>query len=122
MNSSFVLAEGVLIEDGERKSTSKGKTFCNFQLGVETGFGDKKTSAPVKMTAWEELAEQILGLPVGQKLTVFGHLNPRTYEYNGQSKVAVDIVADSIQVRKEWKKSGSPSKPKQEVDDSDIPF
>lgn len=119
MNSSFVLAEGVLTEDAERKSTSKGKTFCNFQLGVETGFGDKKTSSPVKMTAWEELAEQILGLPVGQKLTVFGHLNPRTYEYNGQNKVAVDIVADSIQVRKEWKKSGN-TKPRPETDDEPV--
>lgn len=124
MNSTFVLIEGVLSEEAERKSTQKGKTFCNFQIGVETGYGDKKSTGNVKATAWEDVAEQILLLPVGSKFTVYGRLNPRTYEYQGNSKVAVDIVADSIQIRKEWKKSGVPTKTpaQQEIEDSGVPF
>lgn len=120
MNSTFVLIEGALVEEAEKKATQKGKVFCNFQLGVETGYGDKKTTGNIKATAWEDVAEQILALPVGQKLTMYGRLNPRTYEYNGSTKTAVDIVADSIQVRKDWKKSGSPAKPRPETDDEPV--
>lgn len=119
MNSSFVLIEGTLSESPEQKYTSKGKTFCNFQIGVETGFGDKKSTGNVKVTAWEDVAEQILALPVGSKFTMYGRLNPRQYEYQGATKTAVDIVADSIQVRKEWKKSGN-TKPRPETDDEPV--
>ena len=125
MSSTLVVIEGQLYGTPETKYTSTQKQITNFQVSVPNGYG-QNAKAPMifKLSAWEEVAVQVAGLAPDTKFTVYAHLNARTYDWQGQTKTATDIVADAVVVRKTYnsgqKPAGRPSTPS--VDESDCPF
>lgn len=126
MSSTLVVLEGQLHGTPESKYTTSGKQIANFSVAVPNGFGQNaKAPSVFKVSAWEELASQVVDLAPDSKLTVYARLTSRTYEWQGQTKTATDIVADAIVVRKAY--SGNvaqkPARPQgQPVADEDIPF
>lgn len=102
MGSTLVVIEGSLASEPAVKYTSTGKPLANFEIAVPNGYG-KQAKDPFifKVTAWNELAESVSQLSPGTKLTMYGRLTSRTYDWNGQTKTATDIVANSLDIRKD---------------------
>lgn len=115
--STFVAIENAVLGTVEHKSTAKGTSLANFQVAVEQGYGQKKETGTMKLTAWGDLADQLAGLEAGTKLNIYGRLNARTYEWEGRTKHATDIVADAVSVRF----TGKARAAAQDSDDS-VPF
>ena len=124
MPSTLVVIEGSLAGDPQIKQTSGGKTLANFELAVPNGYGKSaKDPFVFKVTAWSELAEQVAQLQPGTKLTMYGRLTSRTYDWNGQTKTATDIVANSLDVRTESvQKPAARQQRQEEIDPDSIPF
>lgn len=126
---NLVAQSGTIFGTPEIKSTSGGKTLATFYIQQENGYGQyKKDPFVFKITAWGDLAETVGGLPEGTKLTVYGRMTSRNYEYNGP-KTAQEIVANVVDVRASTGSNvtRTAAKPqtrpaRQEIDDSDIPF
>jgi single-stranded DNA-binding protein len=122
--NTLVIIEGQLHGSPETKYTTTGKQIANFQVSVPNGFGQNaKAPSIFKVSAWEEVAALVAGLEADTKFTVYGRLVARTYEWQGQTKTATDIVADSVVVRKTYN-SGKPAsrQQSQEVDIDSVPF
>lgn len=111
--SSFIAIENATLGNVESKATTKGTSLANFEVTVEQGFGQRKTTGTIKLTAWSEVADQLASLEAGTKLNIYGHLNARSYEWQGATKNATDLVADAISVRFSGKKDSG---------DSGVPF
>ena len=133
MSATLVVLEGQLHGSPESKRTSTGKQIVNFSVSVPNGYGQNaKAPSVFKVSAWEELAEQVMGLSPDTKFTVYAHLTSRTYDWQGQTKTATDIVADAVVVRKTYNSgntmSGARPGARQitqqgtPVTDEDIPF
>lgn len=97
--SSFVVLVGQV--DGEVKVNSVGdqnKKVANFRIATNPGWHS--------VSAWESLATQAAGLPVGATIIVQGRLSGRSYESDkyrdAEGKAAkistVEIVASTIEV------------------------
>ena len=92
---------GTIIKDPEIRFTPEGKEVLTFSIPLYTG-GNKqngyKPSVYVRVTAWEELAEQWQTLTKGTKVTVTGTPQPsRTYEQDGETKSAgLEVTANEI--------------------------
>jgi single-stranded DNA-binding protein len=127
MSSTLVVIEGQLHGTPESKYTNSGKQIVNFNVSVPNGFG-QNAKAPMifKVSAWEEVAAQVAGLAPDTKFTVYARLVARTYEWQGQTKTATDIVADAVVVRKTYnsgaQKPASRPQQSQQIADEDIPF
>lgn len=125
MPSTLVVIEGQLHGTPETKYTSTQKQIANFQVSVPNGFGQNaKAPSIFKVSAWEEVATQVAGLSPDTKFTIYAHLTARTYDWQGQTKIATDIVADSIVVRKVY--SGQKTAPArqqgQQIEEDMVPF
>jgi len=115
--NTLVVIDGMLHEKAEVKYTKSGKALATFSVAVAAGAG--KPASIFKVTAWEAIAEQVAGLSPETKFTVYGRLTSRTYEWQGQTKTATDIVADYLNIRFVDTKRQAPA---QQVADEDIPF
>jgi single-stranded DNA-binding protein len=126
MPSTLVVIEGQLHGTPETKYTSTQKQITNFQVSVPNGYGQNaKAPSIFKLSAWEEVAAQVAGLAPDTKFTIDGRLVARTYEWQGQTKTATDIVADSVVVRKTYNsgaRTATSAARNQQIQDEDIPF
>lgn len=125
MSQTLVVIEGSLAGEPQVKYTPKGNSLANFEMAVPNGYGkNAKDPFVFKVTAWGDLAQTVAELPVGTKLTMYGRLTSRNYEWNGQQKTATDIVANVIDVRKtdNEQPARQTSPQTQQVEDSEIPF
>jgi single-stranded DNA-binding protein len=128
MSSTLVVIEGQLHGTPETKYTSTQKQITNFQVSVPNGYGQNaKAPSVFKLSAWEEVAAQVAGLAPDTKFTIYGRLVARTYDWQGQTKIATDIVADAVIVRKTYNSGqrgglGNPARPQNQVDEEMIPF
>lgn len=125
MGATLVVIEGQLHGTPESKYTTSGKQIANFSVSVPNGYGQNaKAPSVFKVSAWEELAEQVVGLAPDTKFTVYARLVARTYDWQGQTKTATDIVADAVVVRKAYSGAQKPAaRPQtQEIDPDSVPF
>lgn len=124
MASTLVVIDGQLHGSPETKYTSSGKQITNFSVSVPNGFGQNaKAPSIFKVSAWEEVAAEVAGLAPDTKFTVYARLVARTYDWQGQTKTATDIVADAVVVRKAYGGAKTAtSRPQQQIEDSDVPF
>ena len=123
--NTLVIIEGQLHGSPETKYTSTQKQITNFQVSVPNGYGQNaKAPSIFKVSAWEEVAALVAGLEADTKFTVYGRLVARTYEWQGQTKTATDIVADAVIVRKTYNSGAQKpqARQSQQIEDSDIPF
>jgi len=123
--NTLVVIEGTLHGQAEMKSTSTGKQLATLEIAVPNGYGKAaKEPSIFKVTAWAELAELAGNLPPDTKLTIYGRLTSRTYQWQGATKTATEIVANSIDVRQDARQASTPAARQHSapIADEDIPF
>lgn len=132
---------GRLGKDPETRYMPNGDAVANFSIAVGSSWkdknsGEKKESTEwVRVTVFRKLAEIIAQyLKKGSQVYISGKLRTRTYEKDGQTHYATEIIADSMQMlgsrnsgsteRTEPRPAiggGGEHKPESDFDD-DIPF
>lgn len=123
---------GRLTADPESRFTNNEIPVVNFCLACERDFKDEsgqKTTDFFNVVAWRKLAEIVSQYTKkGDLVVVSGRLQSRKYQTKeGESRTAIEVIAETVQLTGGGKKTGSPSGENQEhippVDeDSDLPF
>src|SRR2546421_7843684 len=96
---------GRLGKDPEMNYTPSGKAVTKFSLAVDQG--KHQDTLWLTIVCWNELAERMHGyLSKGQLVFVQGRLVQRSYvDKNQVKRVAIDIVASTIQMLEKGKKA-----------------
>lgn len=96
-----VVLVGRLTRDPEVRSTTTGKTVCDFSIAVDRRFQsqDGKETDFFRVIAWGQTAEFVSRyLTKGRLVAVDGRLQWRKYtDSQGISREAVEVVAESVQ-------------------------
>jgi single-strand DNA-binding protein len=115
---------GRLVADAEMKTAKSGATVCNFRIASDTGWGDNKKTHWLSCIIFGERGQKLQPyLKKGDPITVVGELSPpRTYDAQGETRVAQDLVVREVALsgakndsapRSGDAGSGSPSSPSQ---------
>jgi single-strand DNA-binding protein len=125
---------GRLGKDPELRYMPNGDAVANFSIACGSKWKDKQTGEQqertewIRVTAFKKLAE-IIGeyLKKGSQVYVSGKMRTRTYEKEGQTHYATEIIADTLQMLGGRSQNGNersqaePAKAEAGFDD-DIPF
>lgn len=116
--NTLVVLEGTLVAAPTVKTTSGGKSLAEFEVQVENGAGQyRKDPYVFRVKTWEP--DTVSDLAAGAKLTVFGRLTTRSYDWQGQTKTAMEIIVKKVDV---WNQNAK-SAPKSVPDDLEsVPF
>ena len=135
-----VILMGNLARDPESSQTNNGTTYTRFTIAVQRRFANSEGEREadfLNCIAWRQTAEFIAKyFKKGSKICVWGSIQTRSYEQDGQKKYATDIVVEeaefadskgssdsSAPTRSENKASAPAKKAKLEpVEDDDLPF
>jgi single-strand DNA-binding protein len=102
MSSSLNVWSGTgnLTRDPETKQTPSGKSVTTFGIGVNNGYGDKKSTMFLTITAWEKLGSIVQQYASkGAKVAVTGSLSCRTYTNKaGEEKQVWEINAREVEL------------------------
>jgi single-strand DNA-binding protein len=94
MNKVFEV--GTLTKDCELRYSQNNKPICSFDIAVNEGFGDKKTTDYFKVVLFggEKLSSYLVK---GTKVAVVGKLKNNNYEdKNGIKHYTTQIIADTF--------------------------
>lgn len=138
MNKVFLI--GNLTRDPESGTTASGVPYCRFAIAVNRNFanadGTRETDF-FNLTAWRKQAELCSKyLHKGNKVSVVGSIQNRTYEVNGEKRNTTDVILDEIEFLTPRAESGAgsfdtPAAPAPQetkvaelepVEDTDLPF
>jgi single-strand DNA-binding protein len=127
---------GRLGKDPELRYMPNGDAVANFSIACGSKWKDKQSGEQqertewIRVTAFKKLAE-IIGeyLKKGSQVYVSGKMRTRTYEKEGQTHYATEIIADTLQMLGGRSQNGNertqagnePTKAEAGFDD-DIPF
>lgn len=90
------IGTGNLTRDPELRTTSTGKSVCSFSLAVQRNFGDAVDF--LNVVTWGATADNCKKyLLKGAKVAVFGTLQTRQYEVDGQKRTAYEINASNVE-------------------------
>jgi single-strand DNA-binding protein len=130
-----VFLAGNLTRDPEIRHTPSGSTVAELGLAVNTGWGEKKETAFIDVTAWGKSAEFCGAyLKKGSAVLVEGRLRQETWQdkQTGQKRSKIGVVAERIQFadsRRDGEKveEASAERPQGErrseaAGDEDLPF
>lgn len=107
---------GRLTRDPDIRHTTEGKKTASFALAVERQYS--KTTDFVPCIAWEKKADFAENyLRRGMKVLIVGELHIRSYEKNGEKRIAPEVVVDKTYFC-ESKKDGYEDL----ADDLELPF
>lgn len=89
---------GRLVADAEMKTAPSGTTLCSFRMASDSGFGDRKQTHWLSCVIFGERGPKLQPyLRKGDPITVVGELSPpRTYEAQGEIRVAQDLVVREV--------------------------
>lgn len=96
-----IILPGRITKDAELRYTADGKGVSNFDLAVDDGFGDKKSTIWFKCSLWGKRAEALNDyLKKGLSVTVFGSLahdngNPRLWG-TGEKRASFEVFVNEI--------------------------
>lgn len=97
---NLVILTGRLTKDPELRYTNSNKAVASFSVAVDDGKtrdGDKKTVF-VNCVAWEKTAEFIDEyFKKGDGITLFGKVQSRQYEHEGQKRTAFEVVVNGVE-------------------------
>ena len=126
---------GRLGRDAEQKYLPTGTAVLEFNIAVDTGFGDKKRSFWLKCAMFGDRGTKLAQyLTKGQQVAVSGEFDPRPYQAkDGAEKIslelrisAVELIGgknDTQQSQPEQAPKPAPKPPAPKFDDDDdIPF
>jgi len=109
MADSTVTIVGNLTRDPELRYTTTGKAVANLGVAVNRlisrpGEEKRESTSFFNVTAWESLGQNVVdSLGKGARVIVTGRLEQRSWETEeGESRSAVEIVADSIGPDLRW--------------------
>jgi len=89
---------GRLVADAEMKTARSGTELCSFRIASDVGWGDQKKTHWLSCVIFGERGQKLQPyLRKGDPITVVGELSPpRTYEAQGEMRVAQDLVVREI--------------------------
>lgn len=90
---------GRLTRDPELRYTDAQVPVVNFTLAVERDYkqGEERQADFIPITAWRGTAEFISrNFTKGQLVAVTGKIQVRSYEKNGEKRMAVNVIADEV--------------------------
>lgn len=138
MNKVFLI--GNLTRDPESGTTASGVSYCRFTIAVNRPFtsadGTRETDF-FNLIAWRKQAELCSKyLHKGNKVSIVGSIQNRTYEVNGEKRNTTDVILDEIEFLTPRAESGAgsfdtPAAPAPQetkvaelepVEDTDLPF
>lgn len=94
---NYVELEGKVPFDIKLFTTASGKSLVNFVVNVDNPRG--RGYSGFKCVAWEELAEQIAkDVKKNTKVKVIGYLSINSYQKDGQTITAWQVVANELVV------------------------
>ena len=116
---------GNLTKDPELRMTPSNVPVCSFTIAVNRRHGEKQTDF-FRVQAWRGLGENCSKyLKKGKKVAVGGELQTRTYEQDGQTKLAIDVVAAEVEFLSPSEKSETSHTDSYgftELTSADVPF
>ncbi len=129
-----VVLIGRLVADPQLRYTQNGTAVANFRIAVDRPFtnqqGERETDF-IDIVVWRRLAETCANnLNKGRLVGVDGRLQVREYEYEGQRRRQVEVVADNVEFL-DWPREGgasrsAPGEPPdfggEEFNPDDVPF
>lgn len=110
MNKCFLM--GRLTKDPEVRYTQGGKVVGNFNLAVDEGFGENKTTMFMPIVVWGKTAEMCgNNLTKGRRIVIQGRIQIRNYEAKDGSgkRYVTEVVAEMIFFADDKKSSGTTS-------------
>lgn len=126
MNLNQITLAGNVSSDVEMRYTPSGKAVTSFNMAINEGSGEKKTTLFVRVSCWEKLAEVVNQyLTKGQGVLISGRLAPsRAYtRKDGELAASTEITANVVQFGAKSSKSGDTSASAAGTEDTeDIPF
>lgn len=117
---------GRLTKKAELKSTTNGKSVCNFTLAVQR---DKDNTDFIPCVMWGKTAEILAQYTDrGSLIAVEGRIQVRLYDSNGVTKYATEIICDGLTLcdskPKETEETPTPQKVQwtPSITEEDLPF
>jgi len=119
MSINRVTILGRLTANPELRATNTGLSVVAFNVAVDRGSGDKKTTDFVPAKAFGKVADLIAQyLQKGSKVAVEGNLTTRTYEdKNNNKRFVMEVLVEKIEFLSKLEKK---EEPKEYVKPSDF--
>ena len=96
MNKALLI--GNIANDLELRKTQTGKSVVSFSVAVNEGYGEKKTTEYIDITAWENIAENVVKYcHKGSKIFVEGKNKSETYEKDGMKRKLKYVLATNVE-------------------------
>lgn len=118
--------DGNLAKDPEIRYTQSGTAVCNFTLGVNSGWGDKKRTDWLSVVVWGKMAEACnKNLAKGSKVLVEARIQTRSYDgKDGNKRYVTEFVGSNVEFLGSKKNDAQPTESSygEPVSDEDIPF
>lgn len=91
---------GRLTADPQLRYTPNGKAVATFRIAIDRPFtnqaGEREADF-IQVVVWGKLAEVCANnIGKGRLVGVDGRLQTRTYEYQGQTRYTVEVVAETV--------------------------
>ena len=95
---------GRLSKDPELRYTQKGTAVTEFQIAVDSGYGDNKKTNWISIVAWGKVAEFVCeNAAKGTGLLVNGEIETGSYEGNNGKVYTTKVTAGMIKIVKSFK-------------------
>ena len=128
MNSTII--SGNLATDVEKRVTQSGISQCTFRVAVQRRFKDQNTGKReadfLQVVCWRQQADFMAQYAAkGDKVTVRGTIQTRSYEKDGQRHFVTEINADEVELDKKRERAATNADSGgdfEEVEDDDLPF
>lgn len=121
-----VILSGRLTKDPELKATSSSKQFCNFTIAVDRRFKDANGNRQadfINCVAWNQTATFIQKyFHKGNKITVAGSINTRSYEDNGQKRFITEVLIDEAEFVETLAAPAEPKTEEPQEASGELPF
>lgn len=116
---------GRLTKKAELKSTPNGKSVCNFTLAVQR---DKDNTDFIPCVMWGKTAEVLAQYTdKGSLVGVDGRLQVRSYDSNGTTKYATEVICEGLTLcdskpKEEGNKPVEVVNPFPSINEEELPF
>ena len=91
---------GRITKDNKVEETTDGVKYVKFNVAVQRRFKNKegeKDADFISCIAWEKTAENLEKLTEkGNRVAIVGHLQSRSYEAEGKTKYALEVIVDEL--------------------------
>lgn len=99
---------GNITKDLELRSTTSGKSVCEFSIAINEGYGDSQITTFVNIVVWGAQAENIVKYcSKGSKVGVSGYLRIDKYQVNNENRYKTYILANHVEFLDSKKDNGT---------------